>query len=697
MQGGARTRLAVKSFLSTRSICCSRSQRCVQRVAQLLNFKPSYCPHHYCTNPWTKWRSIKAYHAHIMQCQPGVSFPAAAAPSAVPAAAASAAAAPSAVPVPSSLPLVASPSLDVQSGDALLIDGLKQQLAERTAAMLELQQQQSNLQQAAQHTVQLKEQLAQNLAVVSELQQKQSELQQRAELAQTDAERHRQLAADLQSKNDAALASKNEKRKSVSPSSSDSDADVAGNEVQSKKPKQESELWMKDIQPLDESLQGGLAEVGVGVLYTPSRLLPMGHERKSKLIVCLYKQTFAHAGNLYMVHSELIALQRLQLLASPWFPHFTGELNILAPTENKQQERVVRGIAMEFIPGITLSRLLKPSNGFPSFLCMSTTLHRLQLCIQLARGMEQLHRARIVHRDIKPANLIVAAPDIYKHMVDKQLLPELVRRMRTQNWIDHGSIKHLKPTSAGYKCHAAIVSPKEASSVLHVNRFCTPGAHAIDQGAPPQPMDVAGARLVILDLNTCDVLPQDNEIPPKYASPFGTALFQWRNWFGNTQCFKINKCKDASEGFDFDTFAVGIVIMDLLRTISVERVPSLETAKSLTAQYPFIKQSFTPFCDAVFTQSPSASTSSSIVVPSLALFFRDAILDPILWSAGFVAANTQLSALFTSQPPLFELLHSMTRIRFSQSRTDELRIPPLPSMASTSNTLTAMLATVNQA
>jgi hypothetical protein len=493
-----------------------------------------------------------------------------------------------------------------------------------------------------------------------------------------------------------ALSTKKEKRKSVSPNSPDSDADsdfLTEGQSQAKKPKPEAELWMKDIQPLDESVQGGLAEVGVGVLYVPSTKLPMGNERKPKLNVCLYKQTFAHSGNLYMVQSELLALQRLQRLASPWFPHFVGELNILIPTtENRQQERVVRGVGMEFIPGITVSRLLKPNNKHPSFLCMSSINTRLQLCIQLVRGMQQLHEARIVHRDIKPANLIVTSPDIYRHLVESKLLPELIGRMRIQHWVDQGSIKNLKPSSAGFRLHASIVSSKEANSVLYVDRFCTPGASSSDPGPPPQPMDVAGARLSILDLNTCDVLSQDNAVNPKYTSPFGTCLFQWRNWFSNTQCFKINKCKDACEGFDFDAFAVGIVIMDLLRTISVERAPCFDSAKTPSAQYPFIKNSFVPFCDDIFNRSPAPSSAEGIAVPSLALFFRDAVLDPAVWTAGFVAANVQLSSLLTAHPPLFLLLHNMTRLRFSPSRQDELRVQPIPSMAHASATLTALLA-----
>lgn len=528
-------------------------------------------------------------------------------------------------------------------------------------------------------------QLAEQHATMAELQQQTASLQQQAEKAREEIEQHKRHVADLNLSND-------RKRKELTESSN-----VTSRAIAHKKHKQQQEIWLKDTQPLEDSLQGALGEVGIGVQYLPSFCPPEGLEPllQTPSILRLYKQTFVHGGNLYMIQAELQALQRMQSLASPYFPKLAGEANILMPVKENghRQARIVRGIAMEFIPGITLSRLLKPGNGYPSFLCLQSLQARVKLCSQLLRGMQQMHEARVIHRDIKPTNIVITSPDIYRHMVHAEMLPQPILRMRSQRWVDFSTVKNLKSTSAGYKLFASVVSHKEANSVLFVDRFCTGGSAESDHLLPPQPLDVAGARLVILDLNTCDVLPFQSQHIPKYTNSYGTPLFQWRNWFCETQCYDVNKCKSATEGFDFDAFAVGIVIMDLIRTISVERVPMLETARSFNGQYPFIKQSVVPFCNSIFVQSPALSSSESIVVPSLALFFRDGHLCPSLWSAGFVSANTlHLQAFFKSHPSLFDLLHKMTRIRFIPSREEELRISPIPTMASVSVAFSSVLS-----
>jgi serine/threonine protein kinase len=57
-------------------------------------------------------------------------------------------------------------------------------------------------------------------------------------------------------------------------------------------------------------------------------------------------------------------------------------------------------IAMEFVPGQTLDRLIRPSG-----MRLSTTLN---IAIEIATGLAKAHGAGITHRDLKPANIIVS-------------------------------------------------------------------------------------------------------------------------------------------------------------------------------------------------------------------------------------------------------------------------------------------------
>jgi formylglycine-generating enzyme required for sulfatase activity len=57
-------------------------------------------------------------------------------------------------------------------------------------------------------------------------------------------------------------------------------------------------------------------------------------------------------------------------------------------------------IAMEFLEGTDLERLISTHAPLP-------LLRKLDICLQVCRGLQYAHEQRVIHRDIKPANVVV--------------------------------------------------------------------------------------------------------------------------------------------------------------------------------------------------------------------------------------------------------------------------------------------------
>src|ERR1022692_1891409 len=57
-------------------------------------------------------------------------------------------------------------------------------------------------------------------------------------------------------------------------------------------------------------------------------------------------------------------------------------------------------IAMEFLEGTDLERLISTHAALP-------LLRKLDICLQICRGLQYAHEQRVIHRDIKPANVVV--------------------------------------------------------------------------------------------------------------------------------------------------------------------------------------------------------------------------------------------------------------------------------------------------
>ena len=63
-------------------------------------------------------------------------------------------------------------------------------------------------------------------------------------------------------------------------------------------------------------------------------------------------------------------------------------------------------IAMEFVDGSTLDRLIGPSG--------LSTARAIDIAVQVAEALDKAHRAGIVHRDLKPSNIMVSADGFVK-------------------------------------------------------------------------------------------------------------------------------------------------------------------------------------------------------------------------------------------------------------------------------------------
>jgi serine/threonine protein kinase len=519
-------------------------------------------------------------------------------------------------------------------------------------------------------------------------------------------------------------------------------------------------VWLRDAVPLGESEQGGLAEVGVGEeelvqssipkqmrnpglarFYTPEfgrgKALEKANVYLQMPVVRLYKMTYAYRGELRHASSELRAMQMLSALDSPYFPRMLGEAGIITarkdkkdgdsdmsdhevqqPAANKRRRvsdeedkhlrRLNVGIAMEYIPSITISRLLRNYMQwkFPTLL---SPLGRLQLCTQLVRGMELMAKQRIIHRDIKPGNILVAAPEILRQYIDKPKiedphkwrqmgsrkapeLPAMITQMRTKRWVP-------PPTSrAGGNITSQAAARSvgrlaEEAAVLRVDAYCTDTYKDFKQEAP-QDSDVAGARLVIIDFNLADFAEH-----PAYSyknSTWGTHMYRWHHWFEWCNFYRKMKCCSAKElALQHDQFAVGLVMLDMLRGVSVERL-SIERIGSAAALW---LQEFTAWVDSVCS-GPRAAVGfkETCSQPSVARFFMDpnATLSSEAWDQhgnGFVAANLEMRKTLTRHRELYDMLHNMTRMRISDGVLSNIKPAwgEIPSMSQVNRVLTAAL------
>ena len=154
------------------------------------------------------------------------------------------------------------------------------------------------------------------------------------------------------------------------------------------------------------------------------------------------------AGIVYLCHDRKldrrVALKALRPeLADPKeLRRFLGEARILA---NLSHDNVVHlydldesvpFLVMEYFPGLTLRELCR--QGFPA------PDRSIRIMLQVARGLEALHRLNIVHRDLSPNNILVGPEDRTK-ILDLGLARSLDMSSTSTSEGIVGTVKYVSP------------------------------------------------------------------------------------------------------------------------------------------------------------------------------------------------------------------------------------------------------------
>ena len=104
----------------------------------------------------------------------------------------------------------------------------------------------------------------------------------------------------------------------------------------------------------------------------------------------------------------------------------------------------LRYIAMEFIEGVDLRRMLTDGGALPLD-------QAFDICIHTADGLQAIHEAGIIHRDLKTANLMIDARGIVRLMdfgIAKQHGGEATRGGATATGLVVGSPEYMSPEQA---------------------------------------------------------------------------------------------------------------------------------------------------------------------------------------------------------------------------------------------------------
>jgi serine/threonine protein kinase len=94
-------------------------------------------------------------------------------------------------------------------------------------------------------------------------------------------------------------------------------------------------------------------------------------------------------------------------------------------------------LAQEFIEGGTLADRIVPGRGLD-------LEHAVLFCLQVAKGLDAIHRLELVHRDVKPANILLDRSD-RAYLTDFGLAKDRDASMLTQAGQTVGSMDYMAP------------------------------------------------------------------------------------------------------------------------------------------------------------------------------------------------------------------------------------------------------------
>ncbi|UMG94622.1 serine/threonine-protein kinase [Nocardioides sp. TF02-7] len=166
-----------------------------------------------------------------------------------------------------------------------------------------------------------------------------------------------------------------------------------------------------------------IGQGGMGVVYAATDLR-LGREVALKVITGPlaateeYRRRFQH---------EALAMSRVQ---SPW----------IVQIHDHDEVDGLPYIVTQLVPGTDLGSLVAAEGRLP-------VRRALRLCAQLARGLDDAHRAGVLHRDVKPGNVLLAGTgdDEHAYLCDFGIALSDAASHRTQTGMVAGTWAYLAP------------------------------------------------------------------------------------------------------------------------------------------------------------------------------------------------------------------------------------------------------------
>ncbi|SPR01159.1 Protein kinase domain-containing protein [Plasmodiophora brassicae] len=223
------------------------------------------------------------------------------------------------------------------------------------------------------------------------------------------------------------------------------------------------------------------------------------------------------------------------------------------------QDQASLYLVMEFLPGGDLGFYISRQNGLPE----STVAFYMA---ELALGIEELHKRRIVHHDIKPANILLDK-DGHSRITDFGIAVFLEQEQELKCKSTAGTPGFMSPEAVKGRSHGVETDFFSFGASLY---YCFKGRcpfednnEMLAQRAIPQSMShiPAAARDLILKLLKYDVSDRLVDWDAVKKDPFFSGI-NWSEIAQRTQPGPITIDKDAASNFPVDVYAMDVLCPD---------------------------------------------------------------------------------------------------------------------------------------